>query len=332
MVITGGAGFLGSHLSRRFVRAGARVVCLDSLVTGSAANVRDLLGDPRFELVVADVTEPWSVPGPVDAVLHLASPASPRDYARLPLETLRAGSAGTWNALTLAREKGARFLLASTSEVYGEPSEHPQRESYFGNVNPVGPRSMYDEAKRFAEALTTSFSRVHGVRCGIVRLFNVYGPHMSLSDGRVVPAFIGQALSGLPLTVFGDGGQTRSLCYVDDAVEGMVASCVHDTGGRPVNIGSDEEVSVLDLAALILRLTAGEDDTGPSGGRPPGRTRDPDASHGLGDQVRHLPLPPEDPRRRRPDLTLARELLNWKPQTALRDGLARTIQWARDAR
>jgi dTDP-glucose 4,6-dehydratase len=304
-VVTGGCGFLGSHLSERLVDTGVEVVCLDNLVTGDPANVSGLTGRPGFSMVDTDVAAELMVDGDVDLVLHFASPASPLDYARLPIETMRVGSLGTMHALDLAVEKGARFILASTSEVYGDPLEHPQREEYWGNVNPVGPRSVYDEAKRFSEALTTAYRTQRGLDAGIVRIFNTYGPRMRADDGRVVPAFVSQALSGRPLTVAGDGSQTRSLCYVDDTVAGVLAMAASDHAG-PVNIGNPDELTVLQLADLVRRLT------------------------GSASEIEHIDLPVDDPRTRCPDISRARELLGWEPQTQLADGLKLTAEWFAD--
>ena len=303
-MVTGGAGFLGSHVCEQLLRRGTAVLCLDNFLTGTPANISHLLGEPRFRLIKCDVTDFVHVPGPVDLVLHLASAASPADYLRFPIETLKVGSLGTLHALGLAVEKGARFVLASTSEVYGDPQQHPQRESYWGNVNPVGPRSVYDEAKRYAEALTTAYRLSRGADTAIVRIFNTYGPRMRPDDGRAIPTFIRQALAGEPLTVTGDGSQTRSVCYVDDTIRGILALAESDAPG-PVNIGGPVELPVLELATTVLELS------------------------GLPGSVRHIERPVDDPRVRRPDITLARELLNWEPQVQLRDGLARTIAWFR---
>ena len=279
-------------------------MCLDNFLTGTPANISHLIGEPRFRLIKCDVTDFVHVPGPVDLVLHLASAASPTDYLRLPIETLKVGSLGTLHALGLAAEKGARFVLASTSEVYGDPQQHPQRESYWGNVNPVGPRSVYDEAKRYAEALTTAYRLSRGTDTAIVRIFNTYGPRMRPDDGRAIPTFIRQALSGEPLSVAGDGSQTRSVCYVDDTIRGILALAESDAPG-PVNIGGPQELPVADLAATVLEVS------------------------GVPGSIRHIARPVDDPRVRRPDITLARELLNWEPRVQLRDGLARTIAWFR---
>ncbi|WP_099908606.1 NAD-dependent epimerase/dehydratase family protein [Streptomyces sp. TLI_171] len=301
-VVTGGAGFVGSHLCDRLRERGVGVVCLDNLLTGTLDNLADRDGDPGFTLHRTDVCEPFDVDGPVDLVVHLASPASPHDYARHPIETLRAGAHGTLNALELARRKGARFLLTSTSEVYGDPQVHPQPESYWGNVNPVGPRSQYDEAKRYAEALTTAYRTTLGVDTVIVRLFNTYGPRMRPTDGRAVPTFITQALAGQALTVAGDGAQTRSLCYVDDTVAGILAAAAADHPG-PVNLGNPVELSMLELAHRIRELC---DSPSP---------------------VRFVERPGDDPMLRRPDITLARTVLGWQPAVDVGKGLAVTIDW-----
>ncbi len=303
-VISGAAGFIGSHLCDRLLAEGHSVVALDNLLTGARENLSHLEGRPGFEFRTCDVTEPVDVDGPVDAVLHLASPASPVHYLRHPIGTLLAGSAGTRNMLELARRKGARFLLASTSECYGDPLEHPQRETYWGNVNPVGPRSCYDESKRYAEALTMAYHREYGLPTAIARIFNTYGPRMDAADGRLAPSFINQALREEPLTVNGDGSQTRSLCYIDDLVEGLRR--LLDAGEPyPVNLGNPVEITVLDFARLVLRLT---------GSRSP---------------IHFRPLPEDDPRRRCPDISKARRLLGWEPRTQLEDGLSRTIEYFR---
>ncbi|KUL36881.1 epimerase [Streptomyces sp. NRRL F-4489] len=304
-VVTGGAGFVGSHLCTALLAEGASVVCVDDFSTGRPENVAPLRDHPGFRLVEADVAEPFEVGEPPDLVLHFASPASPADYLRLPLHTLDTGSLGTRNALWLARESGARFLLASTSEVYGDPQRHPQSEDYWGNVNPVGPRSVYDEAKRFGEALTSAEANAHGTNTGIVRLFNTYGPGMRGHDGRAVPTFIRQALAGDPLTVTGDGRQTRSLCYVDDTVRGILAMAASDLRG-PVNLGNPDELSMLELAHLVIELADSRS------------------------TVRFIERPTDDPAVRCPDITLARDKLQWEPRVAARDGLARTIAWFRD--
>ncbi|CAL9336491.1 dTDP-glucose 4,6-dehydratase [Nocardiopsis dassonvillei] len=300
-VVTGGAGFLGSHLCRRLLEEGAEVVCLDNFATGSPAAVARLADHPRFRLEEADLVRPVRTEGPVDTVFHLASAASPPDYLRMPVETLEAGSLGTRNALALAEEHGARFLLASTSEVYGDPLEYPQRETYWGNVNPVGPRSVYDEAKRYAESLVMAHARARGADAGIARIFNSYGPGMRADDGRMVPTFVNQALEGRPLTVAGDGHQTRSLCYVDDTVRGLMALAARRGVRGPVNIGSDEEMSVLSLVGLVLRLT------------------------GSDSEIVFVDRPQDDPGFRRPDIRLARELLGWSPRVRIREGMRRVI-------
>jgi dTDP-glucose 4,6-dehydratase len=303
-VVTGGAGFLGSHLCDRLLAEGIDVVCIDNLLTGSLANIDHLFGRDGFTFVKHDVTNYIHVPGRVDFVLHFASPASPVDYLELPIQTLKVGSLGTHKALGLAQSMGARFLLASTSEVYGDPLVHPQPESYWGNVNPVGPRGVYDEAKRFAEAITMAYHRFHGVSTRIVRIFNTYGPRMRARDGRVVPAFVCQALAGEPLTVFGDGSQTRSFCYVDDLIEGIVRVLFSELH-EPVNIGNPAEMTVLQFAEAIRRLT---------GNRLP---------------IEYRPLPVDDPKVRQPDITLARTRLGWQPRVPLEEGLARTIEYFR---
>jgi dTDP-glucose 4,6-dehydratase len=295
----GGSGFLGSHLCDRLVERGDQVVCVDDFSTGRRSNVDQLLADSAFTLVEADVSTSLPVDGPVTGVLHLASPASPPDYLARPLATLAAGSEGTRRGLELAERHGARFLLASTSEVYGDPEVHPQTEGYWGNVNPVGPRSVYDEAKRFAEALTMAHHRERGTRVGIARIFNTYGPRLRPDDGRVVSNFLFQALAGEPLTVYGDGSQTRSLCYVADEVDGLIALLDAVITG-PVNIGNPDEHTVLDLARTVIDLT------------------------GSGSTIVHLPLPLDDPTRRQPDISLARSALGWEPTTGLKEGLART--------
>jgi dTDP-glucose 4,6-dehydratase len=306
-VVTGGAGFLGSHLCDRLLAEGMEVVCIDNLLTGSLANVEHLFGVEGFTFEKYDVTNYIHVPGEVDFVLHFASPASPIDYLELPIETLKVGSLGTHKALGLAKAKGARFLLASTSEVYGDPLMHPQPESYWGNVNPVGPRGVYDEAKRFSEAMTMAYQRFHGVSTRIVRIFNTFGPRMRPRDGRVVPAFISQVLAGEPLTVFGDGSQTRSFCYVDDEIEGIVRVLFSEIGD-PVNIGNPVEMTVLQFAETIRRLV---------GNHVP---------------IEFRPLPVDDPKVRQPDITLARTRLGWEPRVPLEEGLRRTIGYFRERR
>lgn len=300
-VVTGGAGFLGSHVCDELLARGWHVVCVDSFLTGSPANVAHLLDHGRFTLLRQDVTAGAHVAGDVDLVLHLASPASPVDYLRLPIETLEVGSLGTSHALGLAEEKRARFLLASTSEVYGDPRVHPQPESYWGHVNPVGPRGVYDEAKRYAEALTTAYRAARGVDTAIIRIFNTYGPRMRPDDGRAIPTFVRQALAGEPLTVAGDGSQTRSVCYVDDLVVGLLALATSGLPG-PVNVGNPDERSVLAIARDVVAAT------------------------GSRSSIRFVPRPVDDPEVRRPDITLARSALGWSPATSWRDGLARTVE------
>ena len=301
-VVTGGAGFVGSWLCERLLDMGLDVVCVDNFVTGSGDNIAELLHRSGFSVLEQDVSAGLPVDGPVDWVLHLACPASPVDYLRLPIETMMVGSQGTKHALELAETHGARFLLASTSEVYGDPAEHPQRETYWGNVNPIGPRSVYDESKRFAEALTMAYRNERGVDTGIVRIFNTFGPRMRVDDGRAIPAFMSQALAGAPLTVAGDGGQTRSLCFVEDTVEGLVAMAASAHAG-PVNIGSQDEMTMLGLAERVRDLT------------------------GSSSTVRFVDLPVDDPRVRRPDTTRAAELLGWQPRVSIEEGLKRTLEW-----
>ncbi|MGQ0480919.1 MAG: UDP-glucuronic acid decarboxylase family protein [Pseudonocardia sp.] len=303
-IVTGGAGFLGSHLCERLLREGYSVLCLDDFSTGSPANVAHLAEHGPFRLIRADVTDFVHVPGEVDVVLHFASPASPLDYLRMPIETLKVGSIGTLHTLGLAKEKRSRFLLASTSEAYGDPQVHPQPETYWGHVNPVGPRGVYDEAKRFAEAMTMAYRRAEGVDTAIVRIFNTHGPRMRRGDGRAVPTFIRQALAGEPLTVAGDGSQTRSIQYVDDLVEGCLR-LLGSTLAGPVNIGNPQEISIIELAGTIQRLVGS---TGP---------------------VRHIPRPEDDPTVRRPDITLATRELGWVPRVDLVEGLRRTVAWFR---
>lgn len=304
VVVTGGAGFLGSHLCDAILARGDSAVCVDNLATGRPDNVAHLMNSPGFTFLEADVSLALDVRGPVDAVAHLASPASPPEYLRLPLETLAVGSRGTENALRLAHQHGARFVLASTSEVYGDPAVHPQSEDYWGNVNPVGPRSVYDEAKRFAEALTRAYQDTKGVNAGIIRIFNTYGPRMNAQDGRIVTNFITQALNGDPLTIYGDGSQTRSFCYVDDLIRGIVGM-IDSAEAGPVNLGNPEEFTVTEFARLVLRLT------------------------GSDSPVEHLPLPVDDPTRRCPVITRASQALGWQPQVRVEDGIRRTIEWFR---
>jgi len=306
ILITGGAGFLGSHLCDRFLREGYQVIAMDNLITGSMHNIEHLASHERFRFIRQDVTEYIHLDGPLDAVLHFASPASPIDYLELPIQTLKVGALGTHKALGLARAKGARFLLASTSEVYGDPQVHPQSEDYWGHVNPIGPRGVYDEAKRFAEALTMAYHRYHGLETRIARIFNTYGPRMRLDDGRVVPNFIGQALRGEPLTVHGDGSQTRSFCFYSDLVEGIYR-LLHSDYVQPLNLGNPQEMSILEFAHLINKL--------------------------VGNQagIVYKPLPVDDPKVRRPDITRARKVLGWEPRVGLGDGLRQTIDWFRQA-
>ncbi len=305
ILITGGAGFLGSHLCDRFLEQGHQVIAMDNLITGSTANIEHLAGNDNFRFVKQDVTEYLYVEGPLDAVLHFASPASPNDYMEYPIQTLKVGALGTHKTLGLARAKGARYLLASTSEVYGDPLEHPQSEGYWGNVNPIGPRGVYDEAKRFAEALTMAYHRYHGLDTRIARIFNTYGPRMRLDDGRVVPNFLGQTLRGEPLTIYGDGTQTRSFCYVSDMIEG-IEKLLFSQEAEPVNLGKPQEMSILELAHLINEMT----------GNKAGMV--------------YQPLPPDDPHVRRPDITRARRTLGWEPKIGLEEGLEITIAWFRE--
>lgn len=300
VLITGGAGFIGSHLCERFLDDGHEVICMDNLITGNADNIAHLFPNSRFSFVPQDVTNYIYVKGRLDAILHFASPASPIDYLELPIQTLKVGSLGTHKALGLAKEKNARFLLASTSEVYGDPLVHPQKEDYWGNVNPIGPRGVYDEAKRFAEAMTMAYHRVHGVQTRIVRIFNTYGPRMRLRDGRVVPNFISQALKGEDLTVYGDGSQTRSFCFVTDLVDGIVR-LLHAERSEPVNIGNPTELTVLEFAHRIIGLT------------------------GSRSKIAYKPLPVDDPKVRQPDIAIARQLLGWEPKVSLQEGLEKTI-------
>jgi len=305
IIVTGGAGFIGSHLCERFLAEGDDVICMDNLLTGSADNIAHLFSEKRFTFIQQDVTTYIYVKGPVDAILHFASPASPVDYLELPIQTLKVGSLGTHKALGLAKEKNARFLLASTSEVYGDPLVHPQNEDYWGNVNPIGPRGVYDEAKRFAEALTMAYHRTHRVATRIVRIFNTHGPRMRLNDGRVVPNFISQALRNEPITVYGDGSQTRSFCYVSDLVEGIVRLLRSDHSG-PVNCGNPTEVTILQFAERIKALT------------------------GSKSEIVYRPLPEDDPKVRQPDIARARKLLGWEPKVGLDEGLRRTIEYFRE--
>jgi dTDP-glucose 4,6-dehydratase len=303
-VVTGGAGFLGSHLCETLLSRGHAVVAVDNLVTGRRENVAHLEGKPGFQFMQQDVIQPFTVEGPVDYVLNFASPASPIDYAQLPLETLRVGSQGTDNALKLALDKKARFLQASTSEIYGDPMVHPQVESYFGNVDSIGPRSVYDEAKRYGEAIVSAYRRSLGVNTGIARIFNTYGPRMRLDDGRVVPAFIGQALRGEDFTVFGDGKQTRSFCYVDDLVRGLLL-LAESNFPDPVNIGNPSEFTMLEFVETVRRIAGG------------------------GGKVTFSPLPKGDPKLRRPDISRAKKVLGWEPKVPLEEGLKRTVEFFR---
>ncbi len=302
VLLSGAAGFIGSHLTERLLSEGHTVVGLDNFLSGSQRNLEGFYRHPGFQFQAVDVSRPFEVEGPFDAVFHLASPASPRDYLESPIETLLVGSAGTRHLLEVARSFDARFLLSSTSECYGDPMEHPQAESYWGNVNPVGPRSCYDESKRFAEAITMAYHRQHGVHTRIARIFNTFGPRMKLNDGRVVPAFLDQALQGKPITVFGDGSQTRSFCYVSDLVEGLLR-LLHSEEVYPVNLGNPHEMTMLEFALYIQRLT------------------------GSGSEIEFHPLPEDDPKRRKPDISKARRILGWEPVVSLEEGLAETIKY-----
>jgi dTDP-glucose 4,6-dehydratase len=304
-LVTGGAGFLGSHLCDRLLAEGHTVTALDNLITGNIENISHLAGNDRFRFIKQDVTEYLFYPGKVDFIFHFASPASPIDYLELPIPTMKVGALGTHKALGLARAKGARFILASTSEVYGDPLIHPQNEDYWGNVNPIGPRGVYDEAKRFAEAITFAYHRYHGVDTKIVRIFNTYGPRMRLRDGRVVPAFVGQALRGEALTVFGDGSQTRSFCFVSDLIDGIFRLANSNQHG-PVNIGNPAELTVRQFAEVILKITQSTS------------------------SITTKPLPVDDPKQRRPDIGRARSLLGWEPKVSLEEGLEKTISFFRD--
>ncbi|MBI3321246.1 MAG: SDR family oxidoreductase [Candidatus Omnitrophica bacterium] len=305
VLVTGGAGFIGSHLCERFIADGHSVTCVDNFISGSEANIAQLVARKAVRLIRHDISKPLDVEGPLDGVLHFASPASPADYLKYPIQTLKVGSLGTLNALGIAKAKGAKFLLASTSEVYGDPQVHPQPETYWGHVNPVGPRGVYDEAKRFAEALTMAYYHEHAVDTRIVRIFNTFGPRMRLNDGRAVPTFISQALKGEPLTVFGDGSQTRSFCYIDDLVEGIVRF-MGVTYHEPVNLGNPDERSILEIGKKIL----GYFNSTPS-------------------RIEFRPLPTDDPKQRRPDITKAKTLVGWEPRVSLDTGLQRTIAWFR---
>jgi dTDP-glucose 4,6-dehydratase len=304
-LITGGAGFIGSHLVLHLLEKGHEVICLDNLLTGSLNNFKPIDSKAPFQFIEHDVTNYIDIEGPLDYVLHLASPASPLDYQRFPIQTLKVGALGTHRVLGVAKAKEAAFLLASTSEVYGDPLVHPQHEDYWGNVNPLGPRGVYDEAKRFAEAITTAYHRAHGIDVKIARIFNTYGPRMRLDDGRAVPTFIGQALRGEPITVFGDGSQTRSFCYIDDLVEGIWRLLVSDYS-EPVNLGNPQELSVLELATMVKRLS------------------------GSSSPLVHKPLPVDDPKIRRPSITRATTILGWKPDVDIEEGLKKTISYYQD--
>jgi dTDP-glucose 4,6-dehydratase len=306
VVITGGAGFLGSHIGARLLDRGDEVVAVDNLCTGSLRNIERLVTNPRFTFIEHDVSSFIWVPDEIDAVMHFASPASPVDYLEMPIQTLKVGSLGTHNALGLAKAKGATFMLASTSEVYGDPLVHPQTEDYWGHVNPIGPRGVYDEAKRFAEAITMAYHRTHGIPVRVVRIFNTFGPHMRANDGRVVSNFLVQALRGDPITIYGDGTQTRSFCYVDDEVRGFLALLDSDQTG-PINIGNPGEFTMLELAELVLEVT------------------------GSSSEIVFESLPVDDPKQRRPDITLARTLLGWEPEIQLREGLERTAAYFEQA-
>jgi len=304
-VITGGAGFLGSHLTDRLLAEGHRVIAIDSLITGNVANIEHLAGNKNYKFICHDVTDFIYIPGKVDFVWHFASPASPIDYLRIPIPTLKVGSLGTHNALGLAKDKGAAFILASTSECYGDPLIHPQTEDYWGNVNPIGPRGVYDEAKRFAEAITMAYHRFHQMNTHIVRIFNTYGPRMRLNDGRVVPAFIGQALTGEPMTIFGDGSQTRSFCFVSDLIDGIFRLMMSGFN-EPVNIGNPREMTIREFGEEIRRIT------------------------GTQSQIEHKPLPVDDPKVRQPDITRARKVLGWEPKVEFDKGIRETIEFFRD--
>jgi dTDP-glucose 4,6-dehydratase len=304
-IVAGGAGFLGSHICERLLNEGWDVLCLDNFLTGSPRNIGQLYANPRFRPIRMDVTDYIDVPGDIDVIFHFASPASPVDYLKLPIQTMKVGSLGTLNTLGVAKAKGARYVLASTSEVYGDPEVHPQPESYWGHVNPVGPRSVYDEAKRFAEALTMAYRRYHGVNTGIVRIFNTAGPRLRTDDGRAIPTFIGQALRDEPITVAGDGSQTRSIQYVADLVEAVLRMAASDHPG-PINVGTPHEVTMLELAETIRQLA------------------------GSSSEITFIERPIDDPTMRRPDITLAREVLGWEPATPFEDGLKRTLTWFRE--
>lgn len=302
VLITGGAGFLGSHLCDRFIKEGYHVIAMDNLITGSMKNIEHLFKLPQFEFYHQDVSKYIHVPGDLDYILHFASPASPIDYLKIPIQTLKVGSLGTHHLLGLAKAKGARMLIASTSEVYGDPHVHPQNEDYWGNVNPIGPRGVYDEAKRFQEAMTMAYHTFHGLETRIVRIFNTYGPRMRLDDGRALPAFIGQAIKGEDLTVFGDGSQTRSFCYVDDLIEGIYRLLLSDYA-YPVNVGNPDEITIKEFAEEIIKLT------------------------GTKQKIVYKPLPKDDPKQRRPDITRAQEILGWEPKVSRAEGLKITYEF-----
>lgn len=302
VVVTGGAGFLGSHLCDKFISQDFKVICVDNLLTGDLQNIEHHFGKEDFKFMKMDVTEYIHITGKVDYVLHFASPASPIDYLKLPIQTLKVGSLGTHKALGLAKEKGARFLLASTSEVYGDPEIHPQQENYWGNVNPIGPRGVYDEAKRFAEAITMAYHRYHNLECRIIRIFNTYGERMRLNDGRALPAFVSQALNGEDITVFGDGSQTRSFCYVSDLIDGIYRLLMSNEP-NPVNIGNPDEITIKQFAEEVLEIT------------------------GSKSKIIYKPLPQDDPKVRQPDITRAKQILGWQPKVDRKEGLQRTIQY-----
>jgi len=306
-VVTGGAGFIGSHLCDRLIAEGYKVICIDNFITGNPDNIRHLLTDGNFSFIKHNVTKYIRIAGKIDFILHFASPASPVDYLKFPIPTLKAGSLGTHNALGLAKEKKAKFMLASTSEVYGDPLVHPQKETYWGNVNPIGVRGCYDESKRFAEAITMAYRRMHKVDTRIIRIFNTYGPRMRINDGRVVPNFLYQALNNKPLTVYGKGSQTRSFCYVDDLIEGIFR-LMNIASAEPLNLGNPKEFTILRFARLVIKLT------------------------GAKSKIIFKPLPQDDPRQRRPDITRAKKLLNWRPGIELEEGLRLTIEWLRKMR
>ncbi len=304
VLVTGGAGFIGSHLCDRFVEKKLNVICVDNLISGDMKNITQLLKKNNFKFVRHDISKPIKIKGSVDYILHFASPASPVDYMMYPIQTLKVGALGTHNALGLAKAKKAKFMLASTSEVYGDPLVHPQPESYWGHVNPIGPRGVYDEAKRFAEAITMAYHRVHKIDSRIIRIFNTYGPRMRRQDGRAVPNFIDQALKNIPITVYGDGSQTRSFCYIDDLVEGII-KLMHSDIHTPINIGNPNEFTIKELARIVLKLT------------------------GSKSRIVYKPLPQDDPKQRKPIIAQAKRLLKWQPKTPLKEGLERTISWFR---